>query len=189
MHRDNWGRTRQDEERQRLEREHPRDRRDFGQADYSDSYGYDPDNRSGYHLEREPHTDDMGQADFSRDYSYDPASRQGYRRDPNEEPGRRDETRSWNPDQEQRPIDTRAARKRGASDRLIWATVCERLDRDRRLDASDIEVTVEDGVVILRGTTQTRDGKRRAEHLAETEGVVDVVNMLRIRGRAHRRFF
>ncbi len=175
MNRDIWGRDRDDP--RRLEREG--DRRDFGQADYSRDYAYDPETRSGYRVDR-PDTvrDDYGQADFSRDYAYDPVGRQGYRRPdgPDHDLEARHEPRTF--EGRGSPRD----RRRASHDRVIWAVICERLDRARGLDASHIEVRVEDGTVFLDGTARNRREKRRAEELAETEGVVDVVNGLRLRG-------
>lgn len=178
MNRDIWGRDRDDP--RRFERDvdrHP-DRRDFGQADYSEDYAYDPATRTGYRQDR-PETvrDDHGQADFGRDYAYDPATRAGYRRA--DEPGP-DEPRAFAP-RGPAPESVRD-RRRASHDRVIWAVICERLDRARGLDASHIEVRVEDGTVFLDGTARNRREKRRAEELAETEGVVDVVNGLRLRG-------
>lgn len=180
MNRDIWGRDRHDPRRFERDVDTGRDRRDFGQADYSEDYAYDPSARAGYRVERpETARDDYGQADFGRDYAYDPAARQGYRR--TETPERDGCVRREEP----RVFDSRASsrdRRRASHDRVIWAVVCERLDRARGLDASQIEVRVEDGTVFLDGTAKNRREKRRAEELAETEGVVDVVNGLRLRG-------
>mgnify|MGYP001547159974 CR=1 FL=1 len=55
-------------------------REDFGLADYSDDYAYDPESRRGYRSERlRPRTDDYGQADYSTDWAYD-RDRGPYRR-------------------------------------------------------------------------------------------------------------
>jgi hypothetical protein len=180
MNRDIWGRDRDDPRRfeRDVSRDGDRDRRDFGQADYSEDYGYDPATRTGYRQDR-PETvrDDYGQADFGRDYAYDPTTRQGYRRA--DEPDRDDYARREEP----RAFDGRGRdRRRASHDRVIWAVICERLDRARGLDASHIEVRVEDGTVFLDGVARNRREKRKAEELAETEGVVDVVNGLRLRG-------
>jgi len=66
-------------------------------------------------------------------------------------------------------------------DARIAEEVCERLTEDHHVDASAIDVVVEDGVVHLRGTVADRPQKRRAERVAErARGVVDVMNELRI---------
>ena len=66
--------------------------------------------------------------------------------------------------------------------------VCERLTDHGRLDASNIEVTVENGEVTLEGTVSSRADKRLAEDLAESvSGVRDVHNRLRVQEREERR--
>lgn len=67
------------------------------------------------------------------------------------------------------------------SDRRILEDVCDRLTDDEHVDASHIEVRVEDCVVFLQGTVPDRAMKRRAEDLAHAvRGVDDVVNQLRL---------
>ncbi len=182
MHRDIWGREREDYRRRpdtEPGRDYERDRgdlgerRDFGQADYNENYGYDPDHRLGYRRDGAPGERDFGQADFDRNGRYDPDGRSGY--GSADERGRPFEDRPVSQDPRER--------RREAADRRIWAVVSERLERAKRLDASYIEVRVQDGVVFLSGTTRTRRGKRMVEDLAEVEGVVDVVNGLRLRDR------
>jgi len=104
-----------------------------------------------------------------------------------------DEVRSWFGDEEaerRRRIDARASggphRGRGPkgyqrSDERITEDVNERLWQHSYIDASDIEVNVENGEVTLKGTVNTRYEKRLAEDIAETvSGVRDVHNQLRI---------
>jgi BON domain-containing protein len=67
------------------------------------------------------------------------------------------------------------------SNERIYEDVCEWLTEDDEVDASDIEVEVENGIVILRGTVGDRGQKRRAEDIAErASGVRDVRNQLEI---------
>jgi osmotically-inducible protein OsmY len=67
------------------------------------------------------------------------------------------------------------------SDERICEEVCERLSRHGAIDASDIEVEVRDGEVIIKGMVGDRRSKRLAEDLADsTSGVRDVRNELRI---------
>jgi osmotically-inducible protein OsmY len=67
------------------------------------------------------------------------------------------------------------------SDQQITDEACQRLERDGEIDASDIEVTAEDGVIRLRGTVQDRMTKRRAEECVESVyGTRDVMNELRV---------
>jgi osmotically-inducible protein OsmY len=59
--------------------------------------------------------------------------------------------------------------------------VCDRLTVDDRLDASGIEVNVENNEVVLTGTVTSKDAKRRAEDLAESiPGVRNVENRIRV---------
>lgn len=68
------------------------------------------------------------------------------------------------------------------SDDRIREDVCEALFRSHRVDASDIEVTVKEGTVTLKGTVESRNAKREAESCIENlSGVEDVQNELRLR--------
>ncbi|GLC62047.1 hypothetical protein PLESTB_001833800 [Pleodorina starrii] len=67
------------------------------------------------------------------------------------------------------------------SDERIKEDVSERLMDDGQLDASDIEVMVQDGEVTLTGTVPERFAKRHAEDVAErASGVKHVQNNLRV---------
>ena len=67
------------------------------------------------------------------------------------------------------------------SDQQIVEEACQRLERDGDIDASEIEVTAEDGVIRLRGTVDDRHTKRRAEECVESiYGARDVMNELRV---------
>lgn len=67
------------------------------------------------------------------------------------------------------------------SDERIREEVCECLSNGR-IDASDVEVVVQDGEVTLSGTVMDRRTKRLAEEmLDEISGVKDVENKLRIK--------
>jgi hypothetical protein len=75
--------------------------------------------------------------------------------------------------------------------RRDWARVredlCDMLERDGEVDATDIEVEVHEGVVTLRGTVSDRHQKRRAEHLIDTiPQIRDVHNELRLRRHEER---
>ena len=68
------------------------------------------------------------------------------------------------------------------SDQRIQEDVCDRLSDDSRLDASNIEVKVQEGEVVLTGTVNDREQKRRAEDLAERiSGVRDVENHIKVK--------
>lgn len=194
-----------------------RGRDDFGLADYSNDYAYDPDRRTGYRAEEEYRAalDDYGQADYSRDRAYDPDRRRageryaeadldyGRRMDEGEY---RSEPRSWmdraeefftgHPRRGHDPRrdealrrdherqDLRARRRRGPSDRVLWAVIMERLD-DARVDTRDVDVIVEGAEVTLNGTVRHKADKRRIEDIADIDGVGHVQNNLRVRDRGH----
>jgi hypothetical protein len=67
------------------------------------------------------------------------------------------------------------------TDERIREDVAQALTESAELDATDIELDVDDGCVTLRGTVLERRAKRLAEDLAERVwGVVDVRNELRV---------
>ena len=67
------------------------------------------------------------------------------------------------------------------SDERIREEVNERLTDHPRIDATDIEVQVENGEVTLDGTVADRNQKRLAEDIADDcRGVIDVHNRLRM---------
>lgn len=65
------------------------------------------------------------------------------------------------------------------SDESIYEDVCVMLSRSPAIDASEIEVSVKDGIVYLNGSVSDREIKKRAELEVENiSGVVDVQNLL-----------
>jgi BON domain len=67
------------------------------------------------------------------------------------------------------------------SDERLREEVCERLTADPDVDASELEVSVQNGEVTLQGTVPARDMKRAAEDCAEAiSGVQQVHNRLRV---------
>jgi len=177
-----------------------RDRKDFGQADYSQDYGYDPRGRSGVRPEEAQRgRDDYGQADYSTDWAYDPERGGGYRRADEDRAfeGRPDERsfmdragdflsgRPRHPEGPPREADAirgqERSGRRGPSDRVLWAVIMERLEGDRRVDLRHVRVTVHDGEVTLDGEVRTKEGKRRIEDLVDVDGVRNVQNNLRPR--------
>jgi osmotically-inducible protein OsmY len=69
---------------------------------------------------------------------------------------------------------------RNYDDERIRKNVADRLVDDTDLDASDIEVGVEDGAVTLSGSVDSLWDKRRAEDIAKSViGVSGVINKLR----------
>jgi hypothetical protein len=78
------------------------------------------------------------------------------------------------------PHSGRGPRGYQRSDDRIKEDVCERLCHHGAVDATDIEVSVANGEVTLRGTVPSRDAKRMAEGVCDTvAGVRDVHNELR----------
>lgn len=67
------------------------------------------------------------------------------------------------------------------SDESIRERVCECLEMDSHIDASELEVSVKDRIVTLSGKVEHRPMKRHAEDLIENlPGVVDVQNRITI---------
>ncbi|HYD50058.1 MAG TPA: BON domain-containing protein [Terriglobales bacterium] len=63
----------------------------------------------------------------------------------------------------------------------IREEICDRFTDDDELDASSIDVKVDQGEVRLSGHVDSREAKRLAEDLAESiSGVTDVINELRV---------
>ncbi|MDB5477345.1 MAG: hypothetical protein JWP49_2856 [Phenylobacterium sp.] len=194
MPRSDW-RDRDEERRvaRRGPRDAPPDQEDFGQADYSTDYGYDPDARTGYRAEdRLPPRHDYGQAGYSEDWAYDRERGRPYRRhseDDREMRGDGAEPRSWM-DRAGDFLAGREAseglrRRREPSDRVLWAVIVERLKDQRSLDLSDVEVLVLGAEVTLNGTVRRKEDKRRIEDVADIDGVRHVQNNLRVRDRGH----
>jgi osmotically-inducible protein OsmY len=103
-----------------------------------------------------------------------------------------DEIKSWFGDEEAERRRRRDEMRRGMyagrgprgyrrSDERIREDINDHLTDDWYIDATDIEVTVNNGMVTLTGRVDSRDEKRRAEDLAESvSGVNDVSNQLRV---------
>ena len=78
----------------------------------------------------------------------------------------------------------RGPRSYKRSDNRIEEDINERLTQHSMIDASDIEVTVQNGEVILRGHVDHREAKRLAEDIAESVfGVKDINNQIKVRQR------
>ena len=93
--------------------------------------------------------------------------------------------RDWNWDSERSMMGRyigKGPRNYTRSDERIVEDVNERLTRDHMIDASEIEVSCQNGEVTLTGTVENRLMKRTAEDVTdEVWGVRDVHNQLRIR--------
>ena len=91
--------------------------------------------------------------------------------------------RGWNigRDSDRQSYRGRGPKNYQRSDERIREEVCERLTMDHDVDASDIDVTVREAVVMFEGTVSERRAKRVAEDICElVRGVKDVQNNLRV---------
>ncbi len=186
------------------------DYRPFGSESRSfDNYGYGNNNMSDYgygsnagyrggygHYESGGWDRDRG-AGYNRRWEDDPENRARGRRYEREDDRRdwwdraSDEVASWFGDdsaQRRRNQDKRYGEHRGKgpkgyrrSDERIREDINDRLSYDGWVDASDIDVRVENGEVTLSGHVNHRQDKRRAEDIAESvSGVQNVENRLRL---------
>ena len=176
--------------------------RDYGQRDYTGGYSGSETNRpfgnygremsSGSSYGRGSYGSRFGRGDYERGYG----NREEYRNRAGEERGwwdrASDEVSSWFGDEEaerRRLMDEqRAGQHRGRgprgyrrSDDRIEEDVNDRLSDHEYLDASDVEVSVDNSEVTLSGTVNGRYEKRLAEDIAESvSGVTHVQNNLRV---------
>jgi hypothetical protein len=75
------------------------------------------------------------------------------------------------------------------SDKKIYEKVCDVLLHSQEVDASEIEVKVQEGVVNLTGNISSKGMKRVAEDLVESiPGVVDVFTSLKIQNTSNFQF-
>ena len=69
------------------------------------------------------------------------------------------------------------------SDERIREEICQHLTEHGWIDASDVEIRVENGEVTLEGTIDTREAKRLAYDIVDVvPGVTDVHNRLTLQG-------
>jgi BON domain len=89
------------------------------------------------------------------------------------------ESFTWDLEGPHRGRGPRGARR--SSDDRIRDEICDRLEAHGAIDATDIDVKVENGEVTLEGTVSDRRSKRLAQSLADSvRGVEDVHNRLRL---------
>ena len=166
---------------------------DEGVREYDTDYGRTTSRfygRSGYEYGRDDYERDEARSERGRR----PAAERGEGRGWLDRAA--DEVRAWfggdDDDSDDRRRELRAGRGEGRfrgrgprnyrrSDERVREEVCERLTDSEWLDASDIEVGVAAGEIILTGTVDSRYAKRLAESIAESvSGVNNVQNNLRI---------
>jgi osmotically-inducible protein OsmY len=81
----------------------------------------------------------------------------------------------------------RGPRNYKRSDERIQEDLNEQLTQHHMIDATDIEVSVHEGEITLRGTVESRQAKRMAEDIADSIfGAKDVKNELRVQQRPPR---
>jgi len=173
----------------RFQREHIRFRESDSRDDIDDTDGsftnsnfkFDNKRRLNRFGEERPRHDRYQDDQYSRDY--DPTYEDEYgMKHPYEHGGR---LNRWSDD-----IRSEASREthfgKGPkgytrSPERIREEACELLSRDWYLDASDIEVSVEDNCLVLRGEVHSRRDKRHAEALVENiPGINDVINQIKV---------
>lgn len=172
MEREDWRRHEVDRRRLR-----DRDREDYGQADYSNMYGYDPRTRTGYKAFDDGRPDDDYRRLDERQRRDEPRYFDDRRRDDDYRRGHHDERLDYEREH-------RRSRRDGPSDRVLWAVIMERLEDERRLDLREVRVEVHDGEVFLDGMVRHKGDKRRIEDIADIDGVRNVQNNLRVRERS-----
>lgn len=162
----------------------------YGQRGYTNDYNRDYNTRYGYD-ERNRNTGRDRNIYGGDTRNYGNANQGGYDRDWWDKTS--DEVSSWFGDEDaerRRRMDKqRSGQNRGKgpkgynrSDDRILEDICVRLSDDDHVDATDIEVKVENNEVILSGTVQDRQQKRRAEDIAERiSGVKEVENKIKVR--------
>ncbi len=135
--------------------------------------GYDPDRRYSSYSGR-------FDSDYGRRWEHD--NRDWFDK-------AKDEVSSWFGDEDadrRRRMDKGEFRGRGPknykrSDSRIHEDISDRMSEDGWVDATDVEVSVKEGEVELRGTVPDRFSKRRAEDIAESvSGVRNVENRIRV---------
>jgi osmotically-inducible protein OsmY len=163
-----------------------------GQRDESDYYEFDREWRSDegdqYFGAGGHYGGGFGTAPSSRASSAGAEGAFGYARQ-----GAWSDPDDWTPEDERNvapeygsaPISYRGRGPRGytRSDERLLESICERLTDDPRIDASDIEVQVQQQVVTLRGSVEDRLTKYAVEELVESAGARDIQNQLRVIAR------
>ncbi|NKJ20379.1 BON domain-containing protein [Dyella sp. SG609] len=155
-------------------------RRDYGDEGGRQRFGQGYGSPSGGASWGGPHWDNPQYRDYQADYG-----RRQYARSPTDF---MDERYPFGHDYGAGPSHYRQAPKGyQRSDERIREDVCERLSEDPRIDARELEVSVQGGVVTLEGTVPSRQMKHLAEDCADRSfGVKDVENRVRVEQRDHR---
>lgn len=157
--------------------------RDYGNSNYGGSYGNMGNDIGRNDWDRNRNQYDRGynqRRNDNGDNWWDKAKDKvnSWFNDDDNDNNRRDRNRDYSGGHRGKgPSDYRRSQDR------IREDICDRLTDDDRVDASNIRVQIEDDAVILSGTVNSRDEKRRAEDLVESiSGVRNVENRLRVGG-------
>lgn len=144
-------------------------------------YGYPKSHFDFSHSEfgRLPGKNRFGESSIQPDYQ---TSLEGVRSSTTE----RDEQKiQWNKDprsesfQEKRNHRGKAPKNFNISDQRLFEKICDALTDDQEVDASEINVKVQSGIVTLSGEVEDRHSKKRAEEITESvAGVKDIFNYL-----------
>lgn len=150
------------------------------------SYSQDRDSQEDYNIDDKYSV--TGESEFSREstvpYDQDEVLSERHYTFGSLENISRKRFRSREPRSEPENRDFRGRGPRGyrRSDETIREDVSEALYRSSEVDASEIEVSVHEGVVTLKGFTSDRYQKRMAEETIENlAGIDDVQNDIRVR--------
>ncbi|MEO6818234.1 MAG: BON domain-containing protein [Ginsengibacter sp.] len=155
----------------------------YGHQDYSDgSRYYGTGNLGGHYGGNDRHS--RARTDRNRDNNNSNGDRDWWDRTSDEVAswfGDEDAERRRNRDKKEGPHRGKGPKGYVRSDEKITDDINDKLYHDSYVDASDIEVSVIGGEVILSGTVYDKDTKRRAEDLAENiTGVHDVTNNIKV---------
>ena len=173
----------------------------FGRDAFGLGYGgdWEPEANRRREWDRDRSRSDQRQPRQMENYRDYPSTERGYYNSRNENRGNdrswwdraSDEVSSWfggDESDRDRQRDTRFGGHRGRgpknytrSDDRIKEDINDRLTDHDNLDASDIDVDVQNGEVVLTGSVNTRYEKRMAEDIAEDiSGVKNVENRIRV---------
>lgn len=145
-------------------------------------YGYENPEHERYSTPRRH--DRRGQ--FDRDYQYDQNEQRHFNSAYQKWKSQWDRESDYGAGErhsqyEQGPYFGRGPKGYRRSDQRIEEDINERLTQHPFIDATEVEVRVQGGEVVLSGTVDDRNAKRIAEDIAESvSGVKDVQNQIRI---------
>ena len=136
-----------------------------------------------------PETYRSAMGGYMSEHVGDDRGRRDYNQNPNEgnlygtRYERRDDDRSYGSERhEEGRHKGKGPRSYRRTDTRIQEDINDRLTDDSLVDASEVDVAVQNGEVILSGTVDDRAAKRRAEDIAESvSGVTNVENRIRVR--------